>query len=81
MKLQQAIAKADAYQDAVIYRLAKPDILISWNSFTLKFYHYKVIDNCDLTHVKYKGKYSLNLADVLANDWQVRVEPFVVEEG
>lgn len=81
MNIIKAMQQQSAIPDSVLYWLAKPDRLINYNPRADRFYAYVVTSRRgDFDRACYAGRTALTPTDVLAKDWQVRVEPFVVEE-
>lgn len=81
MNLRDAMRKKESFEDATLYRLKDPDKLIDYNCIGNRFFSYKIFQKTgDYDRAFYDGRVSLTPQDVLATDWQVRVEPFAVED-
>lgn len=81
MTLIKAMQKQASLPDSVLYRLSNPDRLINFNPRADRFYMYQITSRRgDFDRAYYAGRLSLTPTDVLADDWQVRAEPFVMEE-
>lgn len=81
MTLREAMEMQDSLPDSVLYRLSDYSRLIGRNTPADRFYEYRVFGTRgDYDRAYYGGRIGLKPSDVLADDWQVRVEPFVVED-
>lgn len=81
MTLVDAMAQQDSLPDSVLYRLSDDSRLINRNEPAGRFYSYQIFDRRgDYDRAYYAGRIALTPSDVRADDWQVRVEPFIVED-